>query len=111
MEIKVTSLDGKEAGISCFTDPMTMKADAKNCVLGDIANPYAGTGTEAAAMKAIEKIRMAGVAGNVQWDQVVARLDGAELALTVREFDLLVHLMRHPGRAFRRASKYPTKPG
>jgi DNA-binding response OmpR family regulator len=33
----------------------------------------------------------------------VARLRGAELALTVREFDLLVFLMRHPGRAFRRA--------
>jgi len=33
----------------------------------------------------------------------VARLDGVELALTVREFDLLVFLMRHPGRAFKRA--------
>ncbi len=33
----------------------------------------------------------------------VARLRGQELALTVREFDLLVFLIRHPGRAFRRA--------
>jgi DNA-binding response OmpR family regulator len=33
----------------------------------------------------------------------IALLDGAELALTVREFDLLVYLMRHPGRAFKRA--------
>lgn len=32
----------------------------------------------------------------------VARLHGAELALTLREFDLLAHLMRHPRRAFRR---------
>jgi len=32
----------------------------------------------------------------------VARLRGEEVALTVREFDLLVFLMRHPGRAFRR---------
>jgi DNA-binding response OmpR family regulator len=32
----------------------------------------------------------------------IARLDGAELALTVREFDLLAFLMRNPGRAFRR---------
>lgn len=32
----------------------------------------------------------------------VARLRGVELALTVREFDLLAFLMRHPGRAFRR---------
>jgi DNA-binding response OmpR family regulator len=32
-----------------------------------------------------------------------ARLAGAELALTVREFDLLVFLLRQPGRAFRRA--------
>src|SRR5262245_29972674 len=32
----------------------------------------------------------------------VARLGDADLGLTVREFDLLVFLMRHPGRAFRR---------
>ncbi len=31
-----------------------------------------------------------------------ARLDGVDLALTVREFDLLVYFMHHPGRAFRR---------
>lgn len=33
----------------------------------------------------------------------VARLHGHELTLTLREFDLLAHLMRHPARAFRRA--------
>jgi DNA-binding response OmpR family regulator len=33
----------------------------------------------------------------------VARLAGAELALTVREFDLLAFLLRNPGRAFSRA--------
>jgi DNA-binding response OmpR family regulator len=32
----------------------------------------------------------------------VAWLRGGELALTVREFDLLVFLLRNPGRAFRR---------
>jgi DNA-binding response OmpR family regulator len=32
----------------------------------------------------------------------VAHLGGTELALTVREFDLLVYLMRNPGRALRR---------
>lgn len=32
----------------------------------------------------------------------VASLGGAELALTVREFDLLVFLMANPGRAYRR---------
>jgi DNA-binding response OmpR family regulator len=32
-----------------------------------------------------------------------ATLNGADLALTVREFDLLVYFMRHPGRAFRRS--------
>src|SRR5262245_16325064 len=32
----------------------------------------------------------------------VAHLRGRELALTVREFDLLVFLLRNPGRAFRR---------
>jgi DNA-binding response OmpR family regulator len=31
-----------------------------------------------------------------------ARLAGRDLALTVREFDLLAFLMRHPGRAFQR---------
>jgi DNA-binding response OmpR family regulator len=30
-------------------------------------------------------------------------LDGAELGLTVREFDLLAFLIRHPGRAFSRS--------
>jgi DNA-binding response OmpR family regulator len=30
-------------------------------------------------------------------------LDGAELALTVREFDLLYYLMAHPGVALKRA--------
>jgi DNA-binding response OmpR family regulator len=33
----------------------------------------------------------------------VARLGGADLILTIREFDLLVFLMRHPSHAFRRA--------
>jgi DNA-binding response OmpR family regulator len=32
-----------------------------------------------------------------------AQLDGVDLGLTVREFDLLVYFMRHPGRAFRRS--------
>jgi len=32
----------------------------------------------------------------------IAELDGAQLALTVREFDLLVFLMGHPGRAWSR---------
>lgn len=32
-----------------------------------------------------------------------AVLDGQELALTVREFDLLAFLIRHPGRAFSRS--------
>jgi DNA-binding response OmpR family regulator len=38
----------------------------------------------------------------VEVDRRVARLRGRELALTVREFDLLVHLMRHPGKALHR---------
>jgi DNA-binding response OmpR family regulator len=32
----------------------------------------------------------------------IAHLNGMELALTVREFDLLVFLMRNPDRAYRR---------
>jgi DNA-binding response OmpR family regulator len=39
----------------------------------------------------------------VQTAPRVARLHGRELTLTLREFDLLAHLMRHPARAFRRA--------
>ena len=43
-------------------------------------------------------------AGSLEVDVVSheARVDGALVALTVREFDLLAHLMRHPRRAFRR---------
>ena len=33
----------------------------------------------------------------------IAERDGQPLALTVREFDLLVHFLRHPGRVFGRA--------
>ncbi|REF99669.1 DNA-binding response OmpR family regulator [Asanoa ferruginea] len=33
----------------------------------------------------------------------IASLAGVELALTLREFDLLAHFLRHPGRAFTRA--------
>jgi DNA-binding response OmpR family regulator len=43
-------------------------------------------------------------AGPLEVDTVAheARRDGDIVALTSREFDLLVHLMRHPRRAFRR---------
>ncbi len=43
-------------------------------------------------------------AGALEVDTVAheARRDGQLVALTSREFDLLVHLMRHPRRAFRR---------
>ncbi|MCU1490553.1 MAG: response regulator receiver protein [Acidimicrobiaceae bacterium] len=43
-------------------------------------------------------------AGQIELDPVSheARLCGAPLALTVKEFDLLAHLMRNPRRAFRR---------
>ncbi|GAB2582189.1 response regulator transcription factor [Streptomyces capparidis] len=42
--------------------------------------------------------------GGVTLDPVARRAtrDGGELALTVREFDLLEFFLRHPGRAFRR---------
>jgi DNA-binding response OmpR family regulator len=43
-------------------------------------------------------------AGSLEVDPVAheARVDGELVALTAREFDLLVHLMRNPRRAFRR---------
>jgi DNA-binding response OmpR family regulator len=45
------------------------------------------------------------VDGDLMVDPVrrVATRGGEELALTVREFDLLIFLMSHPGRAFRRS--------
>jgi len=43
-------------------------------------------------------------AGPLEVDLVAheVRIDGELVSLTVKEFDLLVHLMRHPRRAFRR---------
>lgn len=43
-------------------------------------------------------------AGSMEVDTAarVARVDGREVVMTVREFDLLAFLARHPGRAFRR---------
>jgi DNA-binding response OmpR family regulator len=43
-------------------------------------------------------------AGDLEVDPVAheARVDGELVSLTAREFDLLVHLMRNPRRAFRR---------
>ncbi|MBI1758675.1 MAG: response regulator transcription factor [Actinobacteria bacterium] len=43
--------------------------------------------------------------GGLEVDPVarIARLDGVELALTVREFELLTFLMSNPGRAYSRA--------
>ncbi len=45
------------------------------------------------------------VAGPITVDTAARRAtrDGVELALTVRELDLLTHLMANPGRAFNRA--------
>ena len=45
------------------------------------------------------------VDGGLRVDPVARRahLDGRELALTTREFDLLAYLMAHPGRAYTRA--------
>ncbi|MEJ7584511.1 MAG: response regulator transcription factor [Acidimicrobiales bacterium] len=44
------------------------------------------------------------IAGTIRVDPVArtACRDGTPLALTVKEFDLLVHFMRHPGVACRR---------
>jgi DNA-binding response OmpR family regulator len=39
----------------------------------------------------------------IDLDKRIARRDGRELSLTVKEFDLLAYLMRHPMRVFTRA--------
>ncbi|MFI5833024.1 response regulator transcription factor [Micromonospora sp. NPDC051300] len=48
-------------------------------------------------------VRLADDGLEVETGPRVARLHGRELTLTLREFDLLAHLMRHPARAFRRS--------
>jgi DNA-binding response OmpR family regulator len=57
-------------------------------------------GQDAAADPVPELLRSAGLLVDVP--ARCARRDGVDLGLTVRETDLLVHLMRHPGRAFTR---------
>src|SRR5207244_1481839 len=56
-----------------------------------------------AALRALEAERLVDGGLSVDVARRVATLHGHELALTVREFDLLVFLMRNPGRAYRRA--------
>ncbi len=66
---EVFVLDGKEAGVVPPAADRHGKVDLKASVLGDAANPFSGTGTEAAAQKAIEKVKAMGV--NAEYDQVV----------------------------------------
>jgi len=56
--------------------------------------------TGAVSAEEVEVLR----AGNLEVDPVAheARVDGQLVMLTAREFDLLVHFMRNPRRAFRR---------
>jgi DNA-binding response OmpR family regulator len=56
---------------------------------------------EAAAAPMPRPLRSAGLEVDVAARR--ARRDGCELALTVREFDLLAFFMSHPGQAFTRA--------
>ncbi|GAB1639909.1 response regulator transcription factor [Krasilnikovia sp. MM14-A1259] len=58
--------------------------------------------TAGAASPAIP-VKLADAELTVDTARRIAELDGAPLALTVREFDLLVFLMRHPGHAWSRA--------
>src|SRR4051794_39696563 len=53
------------------------------------------------------------VFGNLEIDASARRVhrEGAELALTQREFDLLHFLARHPGRAFSREELMNARPG
>ncbi|MFI8100623.1 response regulator transcription factor [Streptomyces sp. NPDC086023] len=57
-------------------------------------------GAESAVVRAPAPLRAAGIT----LDPVTRRAtrDGAELALTLREFDLLAHFLSHPGRAHSR---------
>lgn len=53
----------------------------------------------AAAMAAVREDRLTGAGITLDPATHRAAKDGRELALTVREFDLLAHFLRHPGQA------------
>ena len=53
------------------------------------------------AMSGQRMLRMGAL--QIDLEQRVARRAGLSLELTAKEFDLLAHLMRHPGRVFSRA--------
>lgn len=61
---------------------------------GSVSSPPAGPGPGG------QVLRSAGLV--VDTAARTVRRDGVPLALTVREFDLLVHLLRNPGRAYTR---------
>lgn len=56
----------------------------------------------AAAGAGSAEARLTGAGITLDPDTHRAAKDGRELALTVREFDLLAHFLRHPGRAYGR---------
>jgi len=85
---------GADDYVSKPFSPRELTARVK-AVLRRAGGPVAGAGTGEPTL--LE-------AGGLKVDTVAheARRDGELVALTSREFDLLVHLMRHPRRAFRR---------
>jgi DNA-binding response OmpR family regulator len=84
---------GADDYVSKPFSPRELTARIK-AVLRRAGGPVAGGGGEPAVLRA----------GSLQVDTVAheARRDGELVSLTSREFDLLVHLMRNPRRAFRR---------
>ena len=56
-----------------------------------------------AALAASEPTQLAAGSLAIDREQRRVRVDGHELALTAREFDLLWHFVRHPGRVFTRS--------
>jgi DNA-binding response OmpR family regulator len=84
---------GADDYVSKPFSPRELTARIK-AVLRRAGGPVAAAGDEPTVLRA----------GALEVDTVAheARRDGEPVALTSREFDLLVHLMRHPRRAFRR---------
>ena len=84
---------GADDYVSKPFSPRELTARVK-AVLRRAGGPVAGGGGEPTSLKA----------GSLEVDTISheARRHGEPVALTSREFDLLVHLMRHPRRAFRR---------
>ncbi|GIE39066.1 DNA-binding response regulator [Actinoplanes lobatus] len=102
--IMLTAL-GEEAdrvlGLEVGADDYVTKPFSPRELVLRIQSVLRRTGTQAVGPGTASTLREADLTVDIA--RRVAERHGAPLSLTVREFDLLVFLMRHPGRAWSRA--------